>query len=363
MEQNIFPEIVVIAGEQAGARTRLKDNTTLTLSNKIDTDIVLRDPQIGNTRLKIITQHLKPSIEVIDGAVKVDNKVIEQGSRIRLPDYTKVEIGETAFVTARMNHASWEEISNLASINMPQAATKSNPAHRYRWHNNIFLSLLALITVLTVIATTVTNTMESSEMISMSNRENIHSLLIENGYESLQVDEQNDYYVIHGFVMTYNERAQLENLIDEHSVPAKLYLEVGDQLAIEVRELYRINGIEVSTKASAAGKVTVAVKSPVSSELERVKEMALNEITHLHALEIEYAVSEDGTQIIGTDMKFNAADKRITMVVDGDPAYIMTSDQSKYYIGAMLPTGHKIIDIIDQQVVLEKQGKQKTLIF
>ena len=51
------------------------------------------------------------------------------------------------------------------------------------------------------------------------------------------------------------------------------------------------------------------------------------------------------------------------MVVDGNPAYLMTYDQSKYYIGAVLPTGHKIVDISKQQVTIEKEGVLTTLNF
>jgi type III secretion protein D len=51
------------------------------------------------------------------------------------------------------------------------------------------------------------------------------------------------------------------------------------------------------------------------------------------------------------------------MVVNGRPPYIMTYDKSKYYIGALLPSGHKIVSIIDNSVILEKQGKQTTLKF
>jgi type III secretion protein D len=364
MKNSIPPEIVVISGEQAGARARLDNNSTVTLSGKSDTDIVIRDPSIDGEMIKIVTQDNRVALEVVSGSIEVENTIIEQGKRAKLSEYAKVKIGETVFIHTREPHATWDEIRNLAVINSDKNSSESSTIASNKFSKNIFLSLTALFVILTVSVGVVTATMSRSNLISMSNLENIHSLLIENGFESLQVKRESDEnFVIHGFLMKNKERAMLEKLVDEYSVPARLELEVGDQLAMEVREIYRVNGIDVLTQASSAGKVTVKVKSQNISKLEKIKSMALEEITNLQDLEIVYVKNSEESQLIGIDFAYNAADKRITMVVDGDPAYIMTSDESKYYIGALLPTGYKIVDIVDQQVVLEKHGKQKTLNF
>ena len=34
--------------------------------------------------------------------------------------------------------------------------------------------------------------------------------------------------------------------------------------------------------------------------------------------------------------------KRIASLVPGDPAYLVTADGARYFVGAMLPTGHRI---------------------
>jgi type III secretion protein D len=163
--------------------------------------------------------------------------------------------------------------------------------------------------------------------------------------------------------MTNKERASLEKLVDDYKLPVILDLEVGDQLAMEVREFFRLNCIEVMANVIQEGEVKITAKSQSASECKEIKDIALREIANLKILKIELEESEEKEQTIGTDMTYNDADKRITMVVGGNPAYIMTADQSKYYVGALLPTGHKIVEIVDQQVVLEKQGEQKTLEF
>jgi type III secretion protein D len=53
--------------------------------------------------------------------------------------------------------------------------------------------------------------------------------------------------------------------------------------------------------------------------------------------------------------------KRIASVVPGDPAFIVTVDGARYFVGAMLPSGHRITAIAGQRVSLERDGKSSTL--
>ena len=55
--------------------------------------------------------------------------------------------------------------------------------------------------------------------------------------------------------------------------------------------------------------------------------------------------------------------KRIASVVPGDPAYLVTADGARYFVGAMLPTGHRITRIDGQHVTLERGGEESTLNF
>jgi type III secretion protein D len=45
----------------------------------------------------------------------------------------------------------------------------------------------------------------------------------------------------------------------------------------------------------------------------------------------------------------------------GDPAYIVTADGARYFVGATLPSGHRITAITGQRVSLERAGQATTL--
>jgi type III secretion protein D len=364
MDIKLPPEIVIIAGEQIGARAPLDSNQTITLSGASDTDVMLRDANIESERLKISTLNNKAYIEVINGNIEIEGKSVKHGRKMRLHEYTKVKIGDTAFIYTNEPHISLEEILNKVSAEISKTKSlyfkQSTKPNRFI----ILFSLLILLILTVVLINIVKASFNDAGEHALSTKDTIQGLLYKNGFESLNlVQRSTGLFAVNGFVMTNKERALLENIIDEYKVPVILDLEIGDQLAMEVRELFRVNGIEILAETVQEGVVKVIAKSNSVEEFERIRNIALKEIANLKSMKIELTEKDARTQTIGSNMNYNEADKRITMVVGGDPAYIMTADQSKYYVGALLPTGHKIVDIIDQQVILEKQGKQKTLEF
>jgi hypothetical protein len=65
----------------------------------------------------------------------------------------------------------------------------------------------------------------------------------------------------------------------------------------------------------------------------------------------------------GQSGSFNAAAKRVVSVNEGPPAFLVTADNSVYFVGATLPEGHKIMSIKNGAVTLERDGEQIVMTF
>jgi len=55
--------------------------------------------------------------------------------------------------------------------------------------------------------------------------------------------------------------------------------------------------------------------------------------------------------------------KRIASLVPGEPAYVVTADGARYFVGAMLPSGWRLSQVAGQSVTLERDGRLTTLQF
>jgi type III secretion protein D len=365
MKNTITGEIVLLTGEQAGARARLKSNSSISVSGNLGTDIVIRDKKISNEVLKLFTEDNKVFLQIVSGNIKIDGRTIDHNKKIRLMDDAKVKIGSTVFVHQKILNVPLSEIYNHYRDEEKLRSNKQTLQTENKFTKHIFIFGASVVFVLVTIPVyfAVTHGMQRDKL-HVSVDQQALSLLRKNGFDDLNVTRNNnDQIVISGYVLSYKNRAVLEKIIDDNSIPAVHELKIGDQLAKEVVELFRINGVDIEAVAIDEGIVSVRAEDRDAELADRIKNIALEEIVDLQSLEIEYNISDTVNKSIGEDMTYNENDKKITMVVDGNPAYILTSDDAKYYIGALLPTGYKIIDILAQQVILEKHGKQTTLNF
>jgi type III secretion protein D len=55
--------------------------------------------------------------------------------------------------------------------------------------------------------------------------------------------------------------------------------------------------------------------------------------------------------------------KRVAAIVPGDSPYVATADGTRYFIGALLPTGHRVEAIEPHRVVLSRDGRESELDF
>ncbi len=365
MTNTVLGEIVLLSGEQAGARARLRPNSTMSISGELGTDIYIRDKYINDGKLKLITNNDKVFLQIVAGEIEIDGQIISKNNTVQLMEDTKVKVGKTIFVHQNIINTPLSEIEKKVNINQVRLRETDNCSNKKGLLQRILV--LGSSVVMVLISVTVMTTMmfgKNTSQLIISEEMQALSLLKSNGYEDLEVAKNNnDQIVVSGYVLTNKDLAKIEKIIDEESFPVIYDIKVGDQLAKEVSELYRINGVNIEATAIDKGIVHVKAEDKYLEMVTRIKEVALNEIDALKSLDIEYVISDVDEQTIGEELRYDEKDKRITMVVDGDPAYIMTSDNAKYYVGALLPEGYKVIDIVEKQVVLERHGRMTTLNF
>ena len=60
----------------------------------------------------------------------------------------------------------------------------------------------------------------------------------------------------------------------------------------------------------------------------------------------------------------NEPGKRIvTLVSQGQLPHLVTADGTRYFVGAVLPSGHRVAEVLPQALVLERDGQQSRIEF
>ena len=161
-----------------------------------------------------------------------------------------------------------------------------------------------------------------------------------------------------GFVATRADAIRVERWLESQPERVVNAVLADAVLAERVADVFRINGIEAEVRTLEDGVAAVATRTDDAAALDRIETRVAADVPRLVALEIENVPPVAAPARTPFD-----AGKRVALVVGSPPAHLVTEDRSRYYIGAILPSGHRIASIEDNVVLLEKDGATSELQF
>ena len=179
------------------------------------------------------------------------------------------------------------------------------------------------------------------------------------GYGMLDAERREGQLTVTGHLDTLAQRSQLERALAGQT-PARIAVTVNEQVTAGVADVYRLNGIGADVKSGGPGVVHVHTREADQAKLERVQALARRDVSGLSLL-----VANNEVPPLSPRPEATVADpgKRVSAIVPGDPAYVVTADGTRYFEGAVLPTGHRILAILSDRVQIERDGATSTLNF
>jgi type III secretion protein D len=384
-------ELRVLAGPQAGAGVPLTPGATIDVGSLSagDCQLVLRDPRVNEQRIRLRVDRQAIRIEVLAGTVDMAGQMLTAPITADWPPFMPLRMGDTVMSVGTPHSAQWAEVmvvaaaapragldahadlsTTLSSPGAPApadgAASASEPAASGRRKPEAWLAMIGgLVTVaaagLLVFSSALTNARAAPETLL----QRLQGQLRAPAFLGLHIDQiALDRFSIRGQVLTTADRARLDRLLTEAGVTAEVDIEVGDQIADAVRDVYRMNGVaaDVSPPARLAdvGMVHLRTASADLPRLALIEATAKHDVRGLKLLHVENALPQrapDATPVS------DDPGKRIASVVPGEAPYIVTADGTRYFTGALLPSGHRIDAINDTELLLEKDGKTHPLKF
>jgi type III secretion protein D len=396
-------ELRVLQGEQQGARTAVLAGSTIHIGADLDSDVVLRGlgPQSesdAGMRLSVKAAADGVHLAVQQGQVQVDGRTVGPGQTLVLAMGTPLTLGSTQIAlvqsdapdadadaagTATASGASADEgegaeqaAAASAASSAPSSATPSatpstnaGPDRFVSWPRRLLTGGGALAAVSVGVLAFAYSAVPAPPTPAQQ-AQRAETLLHGAGMARLTVrsDGQGVLHVS-GYLDTPAQRARAEQLLAAERAPNSLHARataptqwqvwVNESVVGAVQDVFRAKGIPA--RAEAVGPGAVRVQTSVSDPLvlEEVRSTARRDVPGLTALDVHNTVpSAQGRPVIVDD-----PGKRVASIVQGDPPYIVTVDGTRYFEGALLPSGHRIAGIAEKQVLLEFNGVRTPLIF
>ena len=360
----------VLAGEQAGARTTLPAGLAVTVGSAVDGDVVLRGA--AGRRLAIAVQDGALSVQVLEGSVETDAGRLQAGQTAMLPLGQPLSLGDVRFAVrpARAAALPAADAPPGPESAPPGAAPASVPASgprvsaRASWPRRLVTaggSVAAVSIGVLAFAYNAAPPGPTPEQRALR----AEAVLRGAGLQRLSVRPGADGDVrIDGYLDTNAQRVKAEQALADEAIGARWQVFVNEQVAAAVQDVFRVNGVQARVEAVGPGAMRVSAQTADGHLLDALRGIAKRDVPGLAAIDVRNdPLPVAAAAAAAATPAIDDPGKRVSSVVPGDPAYVVTADGTRYFQGALLPTGHRIAGIEERRVVLELNGVQTPLVF
>lgn len=371
-------EMRVMSGLHRGARVPLQRPGLIVLGSSDDCDLVLMDAGVAPRHAAITLHEQDIVVRALESRVDLDSRPIAAGEASSLLALKPLIIGGATVMIggsseleaiAQAEEAGVEPAPPLVDVDDQTDGVEApvEPPPQVARNRAIAKVLLgaAVATFFTIAAVSVSSNISARKktpeqkiaqiLEELHLKNDITVSTSEEGVLSLKGTAPDD--AVHSKLV---QRLNTEGL-----APA-LRISVGERLAAAVKDVFRVNGLDVETEYTAAGVVLVSGLRGPARQYAKVVKHAMQDVSGLSAVRILPGKPEKGSLILADHGALNHVDsagKRVVSVVDSAPAYIVTADGARYFIGSLLPQGHRVLAIDGTAVTLERDGEKLVMTF
>ena len=367
-------ELRVIDGPQRGACSVLAAGLPAIVGGDWSGDIVLRGEGLAERRISVTPHAHGMRLEVLRGDVGVDTRSLHAGEAIELPLYTPLQLGDTVVALGMSGNASWARLTGgsgsegLAAVpaDAPAAtppageARESGARRAHRW-SRWLVSGGGAVAAAAMGMLAFAYTAAPPAPLPQEQARRAEAALHAAGFPRLvaQAGTHGDV-LVSGYLESGEQRARVERLLASQPMPTRLSVWVNEHVASAVLDVFRVNGVVAEAEVTGPGAVRVVTHEDDVARLEQIKLIARRDVPGLSVIEVVNAPPPAAAQAAPV---VDDPGKRVASIVPGDPSYVVTADGTRYFEGALLPTGHRITGIQEHEVLLEKGGTRTPLRF
>jgi type III secretion protein D len=351
--QPIPLELRVLQGEQRGACVPLAADAVVSVSGQPGSDIVLRD--------------------VADAALVFELRLHDKGIEVKTADGKKhqhpwlrpLELGGAVVAVGPVGDTRWAALlgggaSDPAATAEPDVAELPPRGSGAKlWARRLVFSGAALAGAsLSMIALAVVIAPREPGVAEQAHR--AQALLRSAGLTAVSVAAENNEIVVSGYLDTLAQRTKAEQLLAQHGLQARMGAWVNETVTLAVRDVYRVQGVQADVQSTGPGAVRVRTTLANPAALADIEKTVRRDVQGLSKLE---ASNEPPPRTASPVPALDDPGKRVASIVAGDDPYVVTIDGNRYFVGAMLPTGHRILGIDGSKVQLEREGVLSAVAF
>lgn len=373
-------ELRVLEGPQRGANAPLPTGLACLLAiepegreNGAETaegaDIVLREPSAAPTRVRVTADAPNAMLEVLQGQVQLADRVVSAGEQALWALHAPLRVGATVVAFGRacvddwsLDAAATEPASASAAPATADAAEPREPPTPLRRRPEVWLASMGAGVLLACAgALGLAHVAAAPRPLPVMDSATLFSALRDSEFAALEMEQGADGRLsLRGRLATQAQRERLDAWLAARRQSATIDVFIDEAVAHDMTETFRVNGVAVKAQVAGSGRFIAEVAERDHDRLARAEAVVRRDVRGLDTMNIRNSATPlpPPAPPVPDD-----PGKRIASLVPGETAYLVTADGARYFLGALLPSGHRITQIARASVTLERDGQQSTLNF
>jgi type III secretion protein D len=363
----------VLSGRLAGTTRPLPETGTVSIGHQFWQDVVIRDPQTKGMAVDLsVTEGGQAQITVLSGEAQLLGQTIDPGGTAILPPYVPFSIGGVSLAWGEPESERWSEAGGLVLATSTEPEELDARAQAVAAFGRAREGAAGLVTKRTVAiaagaaALAIGGVAAVPAMDALGLRAppaaRVDRALDAAGLAALAVAPAaaGDAVTVTGVVTNEGQRVKAQEVLRDSGVSGTVDVQTSNEIAQAAADVARGRGLQANARAISRTAVELRT-SPLSDEarfgLVQAVRADVRQIGPLRLRDDLPAADEAEIKAV-SDLT-----RKVSTVVAGDPAFIQTADGARYFSGAVMPSGHRLIGIEGSSVYLEKNGRKMRVQF
>ena len=331
--------ITVDGGIHTGAASVMQADGITVLGSAGDSDLRLFDKGIAPHHAAIGVNGNNHVLRAMEGECRVNTRTLQAGDSAPIVAGDRIVLADTGVSLGVVDRET--EVGEVV-----EPASKRRPFG----FNTLVLSMLAFTLVAAAGAR-----LSSIDMSPVEASIGVNNAIEALGLKGLAVSTEGAVVRVRG-VLSNEEHATLDTAL--LGLPGEVVnLTQPEGLLLEqVSSVFRTNGYHAELEHSGGGVVTVSNLDATNPLIQQVVARVKSDVPMLSSLVL--------LPVKGTDRPSNALAaypsdpaKRLTTIIDGDTAYVATTDGGRYFVGSVLPGGLVLRQITADGIQVDNKGE------
>ncbi|WP_101926135.1 MULTISPECIES: FHA domain-containing protein [Luteimonas] len=340
----------IVDGLHAGASRVLADEEMILVGSGDDCDIVLADDGVANHHALVTLVGGRFMVRALDAPLQVNGQAILPGDPVELSAVQQVVLGEASFAFGRENDPDWDNFVTVFAPDDESAPARGGLMRR--------LPLIAGVAALSLASLAIFAAVLPAQEQQVDPRERLTTLMDEHRISDFQIkDGPNGVPLVTGTVDNQRDLQRVREQLKAEGITATLDMRTGENIASDVAEMFRGQGVPVQARYVGNGDVEVVGEFADGEEIESmVRSRAISDIAGV--ARILPRTPAGRVPAAGEDAAATPPPAaHIVSIVRGDDPHLVGADGARYVAGDDVPGKGVLISIGEFAHVMAPNGE------